>query len=109
MNKTELLKYARTPLRQQSNRVWRTYTGGALIDRWKKITPESDGSLPEEWIMSTISARGKNRPPNEGLSIIETPEGLVNLVITYRSRSGTFSGRQDCQTVWDNRSADKNA
>jgi mannose-6-phosphate isomerase len=94
MYKTELVKYAKTPLRQQSNRVWRTYTGGALIDRWKRITPENDGSLPEEWIMSTISSRGKNRPPNEGLSVIETREGLVELTSLIETSPELFLGER---------------
>ena len=36
----DLQKYAHTPLKQVTNRVWRTYQGGALIDRWKKTSPE---------------------------------------------------------------------
>ena len=74
-----LQKYAHIPLKQLQNRVWRTYEGGALIDRWKKAAEESDGSMPEEWIMSTITARGNGRPENEGLSLIETPEGIIPL------------------------------
>jgi len=74
-----LKKYAQVPLKQKSNRVWRTYEGGALIDRWKKDSSEVDGSFPEEWIMSTITARGNNRPENEGLSLIETEDGIVPL------------------------------
>jgi mannose-6-phosphate isomerase len=66
-----LQKHAYLPLKQLPNRVWRTYEGGALIDRWKKTTPEVDGSMPEEWIMSTVTARGNNRPENEGLSLID--------------------------------------
>ena len=72
-------EYAHIPLKQISNRVWRTYEGGALIDRWKIIDAEVDNSMPEEWIMSTITARGKNRPQGEGLSYINTPKGLVSL------------------------------
>jgi mannose-6-phosphate isomerase len=94
MNKAELIKYAKTPLKQKSNRVWRTYTGGALIDRWKKNTPELDGSQPEEWIMSTISARGRNRPPNEGLSVIETPEGLVDMTLLIEASPDLFLGER---------------
>jgi mannose-6-phosphate isomerase len=94
MNKAELVKYAKTPLKQLSNRVWRTYTGGALIDRWKKITPENDGSLPEEWIMSTISSRGRNRPPHEGLSVIETPEGLLDLTSLIEASPELFLGKR---------------
>ncbi len=75
----ELQKYAYAPLKQLSNRVWRTYEGGALIDNWKKNSPEIDNSKPEEWIMSTIVARGKNRPKDEGLSLIETEDGVFSL------------------------------
>ena len=74
-----LQKYAHTPLKQLSNRVWRTYEGGALIDKWKKTLPETDGSMPEEWIMSTVTARGNNRPKDEGLSLIETEDGVLPL------------------------------
>jgi mannose-6-phosphate isomerase len=79
MTKNELAKCAQTPLKQLPNRVWRTYPGGALIDRWKRVQPEKDGNMPEEWIMSAIPARGKNRPPEEGLSLLTTPFGVVPL------------------------------
>jgi mannose-6-phosphate isomerase len=79
MTKTELANLAQTPLKQLPNRVWRTYQGGALIDRWKRTKPEKDGNTPEEWIMSAIPARGKNRPPEEGLSLLTTPSGVIPL------------------------------
>lgn len=79
MNKHELLKLAQVPLNQMPNRVWRTYKGGALIDKWKISQSEIDGNFPEEWIMSTIPARGKNRPVEEGLSFVITPSGVVSL------------------------------
>lgn len=79
MNKTEISVLAQMPLKQLSNRVWRTYIGGALIDRWKNDQAETDGSFPEEWIMSTIPARGKNRPAEEGLSVITTASGVIPL------------------------------
>ena len=79
MDKKELVKFAEIPLKQLPNRVWRTYSGGALIDKWKKTQDAIDGSLPEEWIMSTISARGKNRPEKEGLTYVETPLGVITL------------------------------
>ncbi len=86
-------KLAKVPLKQLSNRVWRTYQGGALIDRWKGNTAESDGNFPEEWIMSTISARGKNRPPEEGLSILESPSGLVSLKEMISENLELFIGK----------------
>ncbi|MCG1034798.1 type I phosphomannose isomerase catalytic subunit [Polaribacter sargassicola] len=76
---TNLEKHAHFPLKQLSNRVWRTYEGGALIDNWKKISPEVDGSMPEQWIMSTITARGNGRPEDEGLSLMETTDGIIPL------------------------------
>jgi len=79
MNKTEIAECLHIPLKQLTNRVWRTYSGGALIDHWKGIAPEKDGNMPEEWIMSTISARGKNRPHEEGLSKVISPSGLIFL------------------------------
>ncbi|MET2986076.1 type I phosphomannose isomerase catalytic subunit [Aureibaculum conchae] len=78
-NSDDLGQYAYMPLKQKSNRVWRTYEGGALIDQWKKDTPEIDGSFPEEWIMSTVTARGDGRPENEGLTLLDTPDGIKSL------------------------------
>lgn len=92
MNNAELIKLSQTPLKQIANRVWRTYSGGALIDRWKGTAEENDGNLPEEWIMSTISARGKNRPADEGLSKIITPLGEVTLNELIASNKELFLG-----------------
>ncbi|MDC0177745.1 hypothetical protein OAJ14_06320 [Polaribacter sp.] len=90
----QLEKYAQIPLKQLSNRVWRTYEGGALIDRWKKTSPEVDNSMPEQWIMSTITARGKNRPENEGLSLIETNDGVLPLKTIIDSNLELFLGKK---------------
>lgn len=75
----KIQELAKMPLKQRPNRVWRTYEGGALIDRWKLEKSESDGSMPEEWIMSMVTARGKGRPETEGLSMLLTPEGPLSL------------------------------
>ncbi|WP_055445594.1 hypothetical protein [Lacinutrix mariniflava] len=88
-----LQQYAHVPLKQLSNRVWRTYQGGALIDNWKKTSPEIDNSMPEEWIMSTITARGKDRPENEGLSLIETPDGTLPLKQLIDSNKELYLGK----------------
>lgn len=86
--------YAHIPLKQKKNRVWRTYEGGALIDRWAKEPAEVDGSFPEEWIMSTVSARGKTRPANEGLSILLSPEGEISLKELVDSDQELFLGKK---------------
>lgn len=89
----QLQKHAHTPLKQLPNRVWRTYQGGALIDNWKKTAPETDGSMPEEWIMSAITARGKNRPENEGLSLITTDDGVIPLKELIDSNIELYLGK----------------
>ncbi len=86
--------YAHEPLKQLNNRVWRTYGGGALIDRWKLSKTEVDTSEPEEWIMSTITARGKNRPINEGLSLIITAEGNIPLKQLIDSDPELYLGKR---------------
>ena len=93
MDKNELVKFAGIPLKQLPNRVWRTYSGGALIDKWKKAQEAIDGSLPEEWIMSTIAARGKNRPEKEGLTNVETPLGVISLNELIASNLDVFLGK----------------
>ena len=87
-------RYAHIPLKQINNRVWRTYEGGALIDRWKKDAPEVDNNQPEQWIMSTITARGIDRPENEGLSYIETPDGLLSLKELIDSNPSLYLGEE---------------
>lgn len=90
----DYIQYAHVPLKQLPNRVWRTYQGGSLIDRWKKNIPEKDGCFPEEWIMSTISARGKNRPVNEGLSMLRTSTSTIPLDVLLSSDLNLFLGEK---------------
>lgn len=90
----QLHKHAYVPLKQLPNRVWRTYEGGALIDRWNKTSPEVDNSKPEEWIMSTITARGKNRPEDEGLSFVETTDGVLPLKKLIDSNLELYLGKE---------------
>ena len=94
MNTNDLIALASIPLKQLPNRVWRTYTGGALIDKWKLISDETDGSFPEEWIMSTVAARGKNRPENEGLSRMITPLGEITLNELIAANKELFLGKK---------------
>ncbi|MDV7188343.1 type I phosphomannose isomerase catalytic subunit [Lutibacter sp. TH_r2] len=89
-----LQKYAHIPLKQSLNRVWRTYEGGALIDRWKKQSSEVDGQKPEQWIMSTVTARGNGRPENEGLSLIETTDGIFSLKNLINSNPELYLGEE---------------
>lgn len=51
------------------NRVWRTYSGGQMLDRLEGRESPEDGAFPEDWIGSTVLAINPNRAQkNEGLS-----------------------------------------
>lgn len=58
------------PIKLQTMRVKRTYTGGKLLDAMQSISPPKDGNMPEEWVASTITSRF-DANPDAGLSIIE--------------------------------------
>ena len=49
------------PVRLTSARAWRTYIGGSRIDRIHGIQESMDSHFPEEWIMSTVTARNAGR------------------------------------------------
>jgi mannose-6-phosphate isomerase len=66
---------ARQPLRLARNRVYRTYRGGALLDRWQGVAQPADDHFPEEWVGSTTVSRLPGRPEDEGLSQVLLPDG----------------------------------
>lgn len=67
-----LLDAHRKPLLLKRNRVWRTYTGGRLLEQWQGIGNGGDGSHPEEWIGSTVrTLRGAAQGTAEGLSAVD--------------------------------------
>jgi len=61
--------YKNKLIRFPPNRVWRSYTGGKILDEMEqKPTPE-DGHFPEDWIGSTTLAINPDRPDVvEGIS-----------------------------------------
>lgn len=59
-----------------SNRVWRTYKGGKLLDEIEGKENPSDSSFPEDWIGSTVEARNPGRDkPGEGLAMVPAEGG----------------------------------
>lgn len=73
MNKKELQKkYSCVPIKQQSNRVWRSYTGGKNLDILAGKRNPSDSHFPEDWIASLTQAvnPGREHLPEEGLSTV---------------------------------------
>ena len=58
-----------SPVRIRSERAWRTYHGGRLIDELHGVSPASDTHFPEDWICSTVRAINAGREDVvEGLS-----------------------------------------
>jgi mannose-6-phosphate isomerase len=60
------------PLFFESNRVWRCYTGGKLLDEFLGNKTADDGYFPEEWLASVTRAENddQQQSPDEGLSRI---------------------------------------
>lgn len=69
----DLLALSRRPLKLCPTRVWRTYTGGKLIDEWHGYETAVDSHFPEEWVSSLITAYNPSSGPQtrEGLSQLE--------------------------------------
>jgi mannose-6-phosphate isomerase len=62
-------EYCGRILRLTSNRVWRTYSGGLMLDRMEELAGPADGPFPEDWLGSTVRAINPDRERgNEGLS-----------------------------------------
>jgi len=78
---------ASVPLFFEPNRVWRCYTGGALLDSFLDHAPAQDTHFPEDWLASCVRAvNGEHtQGPNEGLSRIrgtdETPGPFLRDII----------------------------
>lgn len=66
------------PLFFEPNRVWRCYTGGALLDSFLGHAPGEDTYFPEDWLASCVLAvNGEHtQGPAEGLSRLRGTGGL---------------------------------
>ena len=65
-----------SPIQLTAARAWRTYTGGSEIDKIHGIEHGEDGQFPEEWIMSTVTARNPGREDiEEGMCFLQN-EGM---------------------------------
>jgi mannose-6-phosphate isomerase len=73
----ELREVLSQPIPLSSNRVYRFYKGGALIDRFRGDPQPRDTDYPEDWVGSITPANnpGLGHPPREGLSKIALPSG----------------------------------
>ena len=69
----DILALSSQPLKLYPTRVWRTYTGGKLIDEWHGCENPADNQFPEEWVASLVTSyrSGSGGDANEGLSQLE--------------------------------------
>lgn len=64
------------PIFFASNRVWRCYTGGKLLDEFVGQDPPGDGNHPEEWLASHVRAQnGERGSVDEGIAHVADTEG----------------------------------
>ena len=56
-----MMNYLNKLVRFTSNRVWRTYTGGKVLDELEQKATPQDTHFPEDWIGSTTQAVNPNR------------------------------------------------
>jgi mannose-6-phosphate isomerase len=87
------------PLKLLPNRVWRTYRGGYLLEKWQKNKASQDSSFPEEWIASVVQARNSGREHIvEGLSRVDLgEESAVTLQDLVSSYPISFLGERHSQ------------
>ena len=61
-----------SPIQLTAARAWRTYTGGSQLDKIHGIENGQDSQFPEEWIMSTVTARNPGREDiEEGMCYLQ--------------------------------------
>ncbi len=79
----EIKDILNVPIFFKRNRVYRIYKGGKLFHNFFGDANE-DSLFPEEWIASTVKTIKKNRPENEGYSVVENTDILfADLVRDY--------------------------
>lgn len=80
------------------NRVWRTYTGGRVLDQWEGRSQPADGSFPEDWIGSTVRAVNIGREQlMEGVSRVRLGVGEADLDALVAADPGWWLGPDAAQ------------
>ena len=80
------------PLKQLETRVWRTYKGGKLLDKFLGKSVCEDSEYPEDWISSFVAAKNKVVVENEGITKVQTEDG-VKLITDVIDNSDFGLGR----------------
>lgn len=72
------MNYKQKLIRFTSNRVWRTYTGGKILDQLEQKSSPEDTHFPEDWIGSTTQAVNPDRENIvEGISYASVGDDIV--------------------------------
>lgn len=74
MKEDSNLSFVPRVLKLSETRVWRTYTGGAGIDRWRGRSQQTDGPFPEDWVASVVRAKNPGRE-----DVVEGYSRVLNL------------------------------
>lgn len=92
------------PLKLKSNRVWRTYSGGAMLEAWQGESQPRDSEYPEEWVGSAVRAVNAGRDaPNEGLSLVRLPDGTdVPLTHFIKQNPAAYLGQKHAEKYQSN-------
>ena len=94
MNDNPYTELSVMPLKVMGSRVWRTYSGGKLLERWKGASKPADGVFPEEWVASTVQAINAGREHLiEGLGTLSGDDGkAIDLKTVIASDPARFLG-----------------
>ena len=81
-------------LKTGETRVWRTYCGGAALERWHG-REGGNGHFPEDWAASTTRAINYGREEIvEGLSRVISLEGEPTLLMSRRATPRAITARR---------------
>lgn len=81
-------------LKLSETRVWRTYTGGEIIDLWHGKGKGEIANFPEDWVASTVKAINPGREDiQEGYSVVCNMEGSPLLKDVLSTDPETYFGK----------------
>lgn len=89
-------------LKLSETRVWRTYTGGEIIDKWRGKSTCEVTNFPEDWVASTTKAINPNQSDeNEGLSRVIGVEGEPTLKEVVEAQLENYYGKAHLEQIGD--------
>ena len=87
----------RQPFYLLPNRVWRTYSGGQILDQWSGQPNPSDSHFPEDWVGSATRAinPGREHFTNEGVGQAQTATGeTISMLDLYQAEPYAVLGER---------------